>query len=80
MLRLNLVLTYGIPPGLRGGVHLFVSNRHTPSGQSRVYRATYLRIGGDHCLLIESSAGAEPVVLIQDSSSKGCVETALFLK
>ena len=23
MLRLNLVLTYGVPPGLRGGVHLF---------------------------------------------------------
>ena len=24
MLRLNLVLTYGIPPDLRGGVHLFI--------------------------------------------------------
>ena len=34
ILRLNLVLTYGIPPEFRGGVHLFVSNRHTPSGQS----------------------------------------------
>ena len=22
--RLNLVLTHGIPPGLRGGVHLFI--------------------------------------------------------
>ena len=33
-LRLNLVLTYGIPPGFRGGIHLFILNRHiTPSGQ-----------------------------------------------
>ena len=29
---------YGIPPEFRGGVHLFNLNRHTPSGQSRVYR------------------------------------------
>ena len=33
--RLNLVLTYGIPPELRGGVHLLIYNLHTPSGQSR---------------------------------------------
>ena len=35
-IRLNLVLTltYGIPPEFRGGVHLFIYNRHTPSGQS----------------------------------------------
>ena len=31
---------YGIPPEFRGGVHLFILNRHTPSGQPRVYRAT----------------------------------------
>ena len=24
ILRLNLVLTYGIPPDLRGGVHFFI--------------------------------------------------------
>ena len=24
ILRLNLVLTYGIPPDFRGGVHLFI--------------------------------------------------------
>ena len=24
IIRLNLVLTYGIPPGFRGGVHLFI--------------------------------------------------------
>ena len=42
ILRLNLVLTYGIPPDFRGGVHLFIYNRHTPSGQSRVYRVTQL--------------------------------------
>ena len=40
ILRLNLVLTYGILPELRGGVHLYIYNRHTPSGQSRVYRVT----------------------------------------
>ena len=34
ILRLNLVLTYGIPPEFRGGVRL--RNRHTPSGQSRI--------------------------------------------
>ena len=28
ILRLNLVLTYGIPPEFRGGVHLFIFNRH----------------------------------------------------
>ena len=38
ILRLNLVLTYGIPPEFRGGAHFFFLNRHTPSGQSRVYR------------------------------------------
>ena len=34
ILRLNLVLTYGIPPEFQGGVHIFILNRHTPSGQS----------------------------------------------
>ena len=43
IIRLNLVLTCGIPPEFRGGVHLlFVYNRRTPSGQSRVYRVTHL--------------------------------------
>ena len=41
ILRLNLVLTYyGIPPEFRGGVYLFIYNRHTPSGQSRLKRVT----------------------------------------
>ena len=40
ILRVNLVLTYGVPPEFRRGVHLFILNRHTPSGQSRVYRVT----------------------------------------
>ena len=39
ILRLNLVLTYGIPPEFRGGAHLW--NRHTSSCQSRVYRVTH---------------------------------------
>ena len=60
ILRLNLVLTRGIPPEFRGGVHLFIKNRHTPSGQSRVYRFTQLRTDGVHC---RESAGTEPVNL-----------------
>ena len=60
ILRLNLVLTYGIPPEFRGGVHLFISNHHTPSGQSRVYRVTQLRTDGVHC---RESAGTGPVNL-----------------
>ena len=48
ILRLNLVLTYGVPPEFRGGVHLFILNRHTPSDQSRVYRVTHLRTDGVH--------------------------------
>ena len=35
-------------------------NRHTPSGQSRVYRVTQLRTDGVHC---GESAGTEPVAL-----------------
>ena len=63
ILRLNLVLTYGIPPELRGGVaHVFILNRHTYaiSGQSRVYRVTQLRTDGVHC---RGSAGTRPVSL-----------------
>ena len=55
--RPNLVLTYGIPPEFRGGVHLFIYNRHTPSGQSRIYRVTQLRTDGVHC---RESAGTGP--------------------
>ena len=60
ILGLNLVVTYGIPPEFRGGVHLFILNRHTPSGQSRVYRVTQLRTDGVHC---RESAGTGPVNL-----------------
>ena len=56
--RLNLVLTSGIPPEFRGGVHLW--NRHAPSGQSRVYWVTQLRTDGVHC---RESAGTGPVNL-----------------
>ena len=45
----DLVLTYGIPPEFRGGVHLFILNRQTSSGQSQVYRVTQLRTDGVHC-------------------------------
>ena len=58
ILRLNLVLTYGIPPEFRAGVHLW--NRHTPSGQSRVCRVTQLRTDGVH---FRESAGTGPVIL-----------------
>ena len=53
--------TYWIPPEFRDGVHLFILNRHTPSGQSRVYRVTtQLRTNGVHC---RESAGIGPVNL-----------------
>ena len=42
------------------GVHLFIYNYHTPSGQSRVYRVTQLRTDGVHC---RESAGKGPVNL-----------------
>ena len=67
ILRLNLVLTYGIPPEFRGGVHLFIYNCHTPWGQSRVYRVTQLRTDGVHC---RESAGTGPVNL-KGSSERG---------
>ena len=38
---INLVLTHGIPPPFRDGVHTKYSQ--PPSGQSRVYRVTQLR-------------------------------------
>ena len=62
ILRLNLVLTYyGIPPEFGGSVHLFIKIRHTPSGQSRVYQVTPMRItDGVHC---RESAGTGPVNL-----------------
>ena len=49
ILRLNVMLTYGIPPEFRAGVYLFIQNRHTPLGQSRVYRVTQLCTDGVHC-------------------------------
>ena len=58
ILSLNLVLPYGIPPKFRGGVHLVFLNRHTPSGQSRVYRVTHLRTDDVH---YRESAGTGPV-------------------
>ena len=51
ILRLNLVLTHGIPPDLRGDVQLFlytVRPYNTPSGQSRVYRVAQLRTEDVH--------------------------------
>ena len=60
ILRLNPVFTYENPPEFRGGVHLFIENRHTPSGQSRVYRITQLRTDGVHC---GESAGTGPINL-----------------
>ena len=60
ILRLNLVLTYGIPPEFRGGVHLLIKNGHTPPGQYRVYRVAQLGNDGVHC---RESAGTGPVNL-----------------
>ena len=54
------MLTYGIPPKFRGGVHLFILKSHTSSGQSRFNRVTQLRTVGVHC---RESAGTGPVNL-----------------
>ena len=43
------MLTYEIPPEFRGGVHVFIFKRHTPSGQPRVYRVTQLRTDDVRC-------------------------------
>ena len=69
ILRLNLVLTYGIPPEFRGGVHLFILHRHTPSGQSRVYWVTQLRTDSVHC---REPAGTRTSSNSQGSSSIEC--------
>ena len=73
ILRLNLMLAYGIPPEFRGGVYLFIYNRHMPSGQSRVYRVAQLRTDGVHC---RESAGTGPVnhkVVPNECASKSTV-------
>ena len=44
ILRLNLVLTYGIPPEFRVGVQITMGQ----SGQSRVYRVMQLHTDGAH--------------------------------
>ena len=53
ILRLNRVLTNGISPEFRDGVHLYYClNRHNniaPSGQSRVCRVTQLRTDSVQC-------------------------------
>ena len=56
ILRVDLVLTLLIS-ARRPFIYL---NRHTPSGQSRVHRATQLRTDRVHC---RESAGTGPVVL-----------------
>ena len=58
-LRLNLVLTRGVTPDFRSGVHLFFL--HTPSGQSRFYRVTQLLTDGVHC---RESAGTGLVAVV----------------
>ena len=60
ILRLNLVLTCGIPTDFRGGVHLFILNCHTSPGKSGVYRVTQWRTDGVHC---RESVGTTPVNL-----------------
>ena len=54
--RLNVVLSYGIPPEFRDGIHLFMLNRRTPAWS----RVTQLRTGGVH---YRESAGTGPVNL-----------------
>ena len=59
LLRLNMVLTYWIPPEFRDGVHFFFNRHNTLSGQSRVYRVTQMLTNGVHC---RESAGTGPVI------------------
>ena len=58
ILRLNLVLTYGIPPAFRGGVHYETAIRHRVSPEFIGSRK--LRTDGVHC---RESAGTGPVNL-----------------
>ena len=60
VMMMMMMITYGIPPESSGGIHLFVLNRHTTSGQSRLHRVTQLRTDGVHC---RESAGAGSVNL-----------------
>ena len=54
----HLVLTHGIPPDFRDGVHLFIPPH--ASDQSRLYQVTQVRTDGIHC---RESAGTGPVVV-----------------
>ena len=54
----------------------FFLNRHTPSGQSRVYRATHLRTDGVHC---RESAGTGPVNL-KVAPNKWCLGRSPWTK
>ena len=56
-LRLNLMLTHGIRPAFRDGVHEY---RQPPSGQSRAYRVTQWHNDGVIC---REPTGTESVVL-----------------
>ena len=56
-LKLNLVLTQGIPPDFRDGAHIY---RQPPSDQSQIYRIAQLRTDGVHC---QESPSTGPVVL-----------------
>ena len=69
-LRLNVVLTRGILPDFRYGVHIIYGQ--PPSGQSRVNRVTQMRTDAVPC---RKSAGTGPVVLkvvsVTDASFSG---------
>ena len=65
---------YRIPPEFRGGVHILILNRHTPSGQSRVNRVTQLRTDGVHC---RGSAGTGPAYL-KVVSNECCLRRSLW--
>ena len=52
-----LTLTGFLPISAAASIYL---NRHTPSGQSRLYRVAQLRTDGVHC---RESAGTGPTVL-----------------
>ena len=53
-------LLTGFLPSSAATSVIYLFNRHTPSGQSRIYRVTQLRTDGVHC---RESAGTGPVNL-----------------
>ena len=73
LIKLNLVLTYGIPPEFRGGVYLCILNRRTPSGQSRIL------IGGKRSELLKTERENKSITKSYSCSFLFCFCVFVFL-